>query len=528
MVMQSQRRGSGLYWIDPNGGSTDDSFQAFCDMETERGGWTLVATKVSPSFPFFKPRFSTLAAKTKNADAASHIHPDMGDWEEVMFRFADVNNIRVIYNRKAGAPQIGKTQFEMFLMGKSLHPKSKDVYGFYKYSPADHNKRNPAVSFATISRLALDSDYGISEWHYGTDKWIDMWTGLDDRPNYGQKGERGLPGKPQHGAIKFSDTAENCSLHTAGTVRYNSSQNALQLCDGSAWLPLVTAGKGLQGKDGRDGRNGKNGLKGKKGEPGSSSNPSHGAIKFSYTADTCSLHTAGTVRYSSSQNALQLCDGSAWLSVLTAGKGQSRGSGFYWIDPNGGSTDDSFQAFCDMETERGGWTLVATKVSSRFIFIKTSFSTVAAKTKYADAASHIHPDMEDWKEVMFRFADVNTIRVIYNRKAGAPQNNKEEFEKLLMGKSASMDKNVFGFYKYSPADHNKRTPAVGFATISLLAVYLKYGISENHGGTDKWLDMWSGADSTNNYVTSDDSRARGTKCIAGYCYLNKPIWVMVR
>ncbi|KAL9982658.1 hypothetical protein ACROYT_G004729 [Oculina patagonica] len=60
----------------------------------------------------------------------------------------------------------------------------------------------------------------------------------------GQKGERGLPGKPQYGAIKFSDTAENCSLHTAGTVRYNSSQNALQLCDGSAWLPLVTAGKG--------------------------------------------------------------------------------------------------------------------------------------------------------------------------------------------------------------------------------------------------------------------------------------------
>ncbi|XP_078358044.1 fibrinogen-like protein A [Oculina patagonica] len=184
ILKSGQRRGSGLYWIDPNGGSTDDSFQAFCDMETERGGWTLVATKVSPSFPFFKPRFSTLAAKTKNADAASHIHPDMGDWEEVMFRFADVNNIRVIYNRKAGAPQIGKTQFEMFLMGKSLHPKSKDVYGFYKYSPADHNKRNPAVSFATISRLALDSDYGISEWHYGTDKWIDMWTGLDDRPNY--------------------------------------------------------------------------------------------------------------------------------------------------------------------------------------------------------------------------------------------------------------------------------------------------------------------------------------------------------
>ena len=181
-----------------------------------------------------------------------------------------------------------------------------------------------------------------------------------------------------------------------------------------------------------------------------------------------------------------------------------------------------------METDRGGWTLFATKVSPSFLFIKTVFSTSAAKTTHADAASHIHPGMGDWKEVMFRFVDVNTIRVIYSRKAGAPQNEKTEFEKFLMGASATLIKNVYGFYKYSPADHNKRSPAVGHATISSLYFYSSHGISESHGGTDKWLDMWRDADSTNNYVTSDDSKARGTKCIAGYCYLNKPIWVMVR
>ena len=167
-----------------------------------------------------------------------------------------------------------------------------------------------------------------------------------------------------------------------------------------------------------------------------------------------------------------------------------------------------------METERGGWTLVATKVSPGFLFIKTVFSAVAAATKNRDAASHIHPSMGNWKEVMFRFADVDTIRVIYNRKAGAPNKDKEEFDKFLMG-------------KYSPAE-NKRNPSVGFATISSLHFYSNAGISEDHSGTDKWLDMWIAAEDSNNYIYSDDSRARGTKCIAGYCYLNKPIWVMVR
>ena len=62
-----------------------------------------------------------IAAKTTDVDAASHIHPDMRDWEEVIFRLSDVNAIRVNKNRKAGIPNKDKTDFDKFLMGTTYN-----------------------------------------------------------------------------------------------------------------------------------------------------------------------------------------------------------------------------------------------------------------------------------------------------------------------------------------------------------------------------------------------------------------------
>ena len=96
-----------------------------------------------------------------------------------------------------------------------------------------------------------------------------------------------------------------------------------------------------------------------------------------------------------------------------------------------------------------------------------------------------------------------------------------------MGTHYRLIRNLGGFYRYSPADGG-RYPASGYATIDRLFFYNDLGISEAHGGSDEWVDMWRDADSSNNYESSDSVAARGTKCIAGYCFEKTPIWMMVR
>jgi len=408
---------SGIYWLDPNGGDPEDAFRAYCDQITDGGGWTLVLKLSGNAFCYGSDNWRSVAPYNEFLTLGPEL-PGARQYDaksRAFYTLSGTSELRFYSSRGASTSVLFKAAASPMRLMTTNDVPFLDYPDRGQWRAVFGHDRNRAPIFMRAGEPVVEG-------------------------NVCRSNPQATPsGCGKQCMFCYQAADGDCCGCDVGANDVNSGVgNHPSYCGGGDPADCSTAGDW-----------------------------SDGSLRTLVWARATEIPPPGLGEESDNPG----------LSCKDLLDNDVQESGVYWIDPDGGDHGDAFRAYCDMDNDGGGWTLVLKLSAGDFCYGSSNW-TSRRPFREANSLFPVLPGARSYdakNRAFYELADVDRLRFQTSRNANVSVSFVEETSPMRL-----MTTNDVAFAEYP--NRNAWRTAFGHDR-NRAPIFMRAGVPVTDGNT---------------------------------------------